>query len=178
MEFLSQLWLSQLECQSIPDRSLFCSEPLLNYAKYLSRLFEKRFCGQRLEINIFVIILNLNVIILLIITLHVDLNVLCCYLRDIFNHLYWFLFLDHLLINFKLFNFGGSHEQFPETYWFDKFQPTFVIRVSWDITWLKFHDSSTRMIVLPVASPVTCYCFSTQSTNFNRMSILFFDFAV
>ena len=178
MEFLSRLWLSQLECKSISDRSLFCFEPILNDDKYLSRLFEKFFCGQRLQVNIFVIFLNLKVIILFIITLHIDLNVLYCYFRGILNSFYWFLFLYYLLIQLKVFNFGGSHEQFPKTYWIDKFQPTFVIRVRRDITWLKFHDSSTRMIVRPVATPVPSFCFSTYTAYLNRTGFLLLDFEV
>lgn len=98
--------------------------------KYLSRLFEKCFRGQRLEVNIFVILLDLDLLTLnYIITLYVDLYVLGSYLRDVLNCDYWVRFLFLLFIYLEFFNFGGSHELFPNTYWRDKEQPTFIIRI-------------------------------------------------
>ena len=86
MEFLCHLWLSQLESKSISDWCIFCLEPLLDDGKYLSRLFEKCFRGQRLEINIFVIFLDLDLLTLnYIFTHHINLYVLGSYRRDVLH---------------------------------------------------------------------------------------------
>ena len=133
----------------------------MNDGKYLSRLFEKSFRGQRLEVNIFVILLDLDLLTLnYIITLHVDLYVLGSYLREDLHCDYWVRFLFLHFIYFEFFNFGGSHELFPNTYWRDKAQPTFIIRIRRDISRLKFHDRSIRMIISPMASPIPTFLFS------------------
>lgn len=133
----------------------------MNDGKYLSRLFEKSFRGQRLEVNIFVILLDLDLLTLnYIITLHVDLYVLGSYLSEDLHCDYWVRFLFLLFIYFEFFNFGGSHELFPNTYWRDKAQPTFIIRIRRDISRLKFHDRSIRMIISPMASPIPTFLFS------------------
>ncbi len=107
----------------------------MNDGKYLSRLFEKNFRGQRLEVNIFVILLDLDLLTLnYIITLHVDLYVLGSYLMDVLHCDYWVRFLFLLFIYLEFFNFGGSHELFPNTYWRDKAQPTFIIRIRRNFT--------------------------------------------
>ena len=126
--------------------------------KYLSRLFEKSFRGQRLEVNIFVILLDLDLLTLnYTITLHVDLYVLASYLMDVLHCDYWVRFLFLLFIYLEFFNFGGSHELFPNTYWRDKAQPTFIIRIRRDISRLEFYDRSIRMIIFPMASPIPTF---------------------
>jgi len=102
----------------------------LDDAKYLSRLFKKCFRGQRLNVNIFVILLDLGLLTLNnLITLHVDLFVLGSYRRDVFDCDYSVRFLCLDVIYLEFFNFGGSHELFLETYWSNKTQPTFIIRI-------------------------------------------------
>ncbi len=116
MEFLSHLWLSQLESKSISDWCIFCLEPLLDYGKYLSRLFEKCFRWQRLEVNIFVIFLDLDLLTLnYIITLRVDFYLQGSYRRDILHCDFWIRFLFLLFIYLEFLNFGESHEFFPKT---------------------------------------------------------------
>jgi hypothetical protein len=130
----------------------------LDDGKYLSRLFEKSFRGQRLEVNIFVILLDLDLLTLnYTITLHVDLYVLASYLMDVLHCDYWVRFLFLLFIYLEFFNFGGSHELFPNTYWRDKAQPTFIIRIRRDISRLEFYDRSIRMIIFPMASPIPTF---------------------
>ena len=103
--------------------------------KYLSRLFEKCFRGQRLEVNILVIFLDLDFLTLnCIITLRVDFYVLGSYRRDVLHCDYWVRFLFLLFIYLEFFDFGGSHELFPKTYWLDKAQPIFIIRFKRNVT--------------------------------------------
>jgi hypothetical protein len=88
----------------------------LDDGKYLSRLFEKSFRGQRLEVNIFIIFLDLDLLTLkYIITLRFDLYVLCSYRRDVLHSDFWIKFQFLLFIYLDFFNFGGSHELFPKT---------------------------------------------------------------
>ena len=117
VEFLNHLGLSQLLTQSVSDWGLFCHESLLDNAQYLSRLFEKCFCGERAEINIFITLFNFPIILDLlilttIITLNIDLYVLSSYVSDAINYIYWVLFLVCFFIQFDLLNLGGSHELF------------------------------------------------------------------